>query len=70
MSQRVLSKATHVLLDKMPNCCGICEWLWAFLGTASDGGDCWCSIRQRPGAQKWVAGMKSAIAEARKEMKP
>ena len=40
------------------------KWINAFVGTAKDGGDAWCAVRNQPGASKWAKDMASAIAQA------
>lgn len=42
----------------------VCKWLWNFVGTASDGGQCWVAIREQPGASKWAKDLSAAIAKA------
>ncbi len=37
------------------------RWIHDIVCTSDDGGDAWCAVRNRPGAQKWFAGMKEAV---------
>lgn len=40
-----------------------CKWINNIISTACDGGDAWCSIRNRPGASEWANNLKAAIAK-------
>ncbi len=46
-----------------PDLLAACEWLRNVM--TNDGGDCWCAIRDQPGAKVWVEGLKAAIAKAK-----
>ncbi len=42
-----------------------CEWINAFISTASDGGDAWCAIRNQPGAKEWAKNLEAVINNAK-----
>ena len=42
-----------------------CEWL-KFMLNSSDGGDLWCSVRNRDGASEWFDKVKAVVEEGLK----
>ena len=50
------------LIAAAPDLLAACRWLRHVM--SNDGGDCWCSIRDQPGAKVWVEGLKATIAKA------
>ena len=47
-----------------PDLLAACEWINAFIATASDGGDAWCAVRNQPGAKEWATNLATAIKKA------
>ena len=41
----------------------VVAWLWDFMGDASDGGEAWCAVRDRPGASKWFKRMEAVMTK-------
>lgn len=50
-------KVVSVLLDAL-------KWISDPMLTSSDGGDAWCAVRNREGAQAWIKSLESAITQA------
>lgn len=41
----------------------VVEWIAAYVLTAKDGGEAWCSVRNNPGAREWINKMKELVKE-------
>ena len=42
----------------------VAQWIGKFILTASDGGDAWCAVRDKDGAEEWANELKASIEKA------
>ncbi len=50
------------LCEAVPELIKHLRWINDIIGTACDGGDAWCAVRDRPGASEWAKGMENLLA--------